>query len=346
MAVPDIARDYQRRQKSIIAAVVAAVLAIWRGLNRDALTQSWNDGAGRSLAEAVARGQLLAAREAPRYLGDLARAQGIAADASRLVPTALAGAASAGRPLASLLYLPIIAFKRSLSSGMPAEQAIAQATAFLAAITATQVADAGRQAVNVGMAATRQWVMYVRVVNLPACGRCIILAGRTYSWSTGFQRHNMCDCSMIPWREEDDLPETPDQLFARMSKEDQDRRFGKAGAEALRLGADMGQVVNARRGMRTATVFGRDVKITSEGTTVRGHAGRRMAERGAQTVRQAEELATRYTRQGPELRRVHRQRVKTPRLMPEEILKAAKGDRDEAIRLLERFGYLDKPQAT
>ncbi len=323
MATPvEVAATYQQRQKSIIVALIAAIIALWRGLDRDALTQSWQDGIGRSMVDTVTRAQLRAATEAPRYLDDLARAQGVAVDVSRLVPGALAGVASDGRPLASLLYLPIIAFKRSVAQGLPSEQAMAQATAFLGAIAATQVADAGRQAVNVGMTATKTWVTYVRVVNLPACSRCIILAGKEYSWSTGFQRHPGCDCSMQPRHEDDPLPETPAELFAQMTPADQDRRFGKAGAEAIRLGSDMGQVVNARRGMQTAS--GR--LITTEGTTVRGHAGRGL---GNFKKRPGE--------------RYRRSQVVRP--MPEQILKDAAGDRDEAIRLLERFGYLDKPKA-
>lgn len=309
---------YQQRQKSIIVALVAVILALWRGLARDALTESWNGGVGAAIIAAVTRAQRNAAAEAPRYLADLALAQGIAVDVDRLVPGAFAGYASDGRPLASLLYLPIIAFKRSLSEGKTPEEAMAQATSFLAAIAATQVADAGRQAVNVGMTATKKWVTYVRVVNLPACSRCIILAGKEYSWSTGFQRHPGCDCSMQPRHEDDPLPESPAELFAQMTREDQDRRFGKAGAEAIRLGSDMGQVVNARRGMQSAG--GR--LITTEGTTVRGYAGRK--------------LGNFKKRPG---QRYRRSQVVRP--MPEQILKDAGGDRDEAIRLLKRFGYLD-----
>jgi hypothetical protein len=77
--------------------------------------------------------------------------------------------------------------------------------------------------------------------------------------------------------------------------------FGKAGAEAIRAGADITQVVNARQGMQTATVFGRSALVT---TTARRRSSARV------------------------------------RLMPEQILLEAKGSRDEAIRLLKLHGYL------
>lgn len=191
-APEEVARDFQRRQKSIVLALIAAVLGLWRRLERDRLTESWQSGVGRSIVDAMTRTQLEAAVMVPAYLRDLADAQGIAAPELRVVPEALSGVASDGRPLESLMYSPIIAFKRLLSEGVPPDEAMRRATASMTMIAATQAADAGRGAVSAGMAANRSWVSYVRVVNLPACSRCIILAGRTYSISTGFQRHPNC----------------------------------------------------------------------------------------------------------------------------------------------------------
>lgn len=320
-APEEIARAHQQRQKSIILSLIAAILGLWRRLDRDRLTESWQAGIGPSIVETMAQAQLQAAALAPAYLRDLAAAQGVTRDPLEVVPGALSGVASDGRPLESLLYQPIIQFKRLLSDGASPEEAMRRATAHLTMIAATQAADAGRGAVDVGMTATREWVMYVRVVNLPACSRCIILAGRVYSHSTGFQRHPSCDCGMMPVTSDDVTVPSPRDLFDQMSEEEQDRRFGKAGAEAIRLGGDMGQIVNARRGMQTAG----GKLITTEGTTVRGVVGRRLGN---------------FTRLPGERYR----RSQVPRPMPEQILADAGGDRDEAIRLLERFGYLRDPR--
>jgi hypothetical protein len=306
----EIAQAHQREQKRVSLAAAAAAMTMWQRLDKDALTESWNAGVGQSVVQAVTQAQTVAAAQAAAYLEQLAAAQGVLTEAAKIAPAALAGVASDGRPLASLLYLPIILFKRLLGAGRSRQDAMRQARNFLALIAATQVADAGRGAVHVGMAASREWVTYVRVVNLPACSRCIVLAGRQYSWSTGFQRHPGCDCGMMPFRDGDEPPAMPEELFDRMSAAEQDRRFGKAGADAIRLGADMGQVVNARRGMQTAG--GR--LVTTEGTTKRGVAGRRMGSTSA--------------------------RRSAVRLMPEQIFEDAAGDRDEAVRLLRRFGYL------
>ena len=147
----------------------------------------------------------------------------------------------------------------------------------------------------------------------------------------------------------DDLRTDPQEYFDSLSPDDQDKYFTKAGAEWIRLGADIGQVVNARRGARglsqpgrlTAAeqralrggkrgrlervdVYGRQVAVTTEGTTVRGVAGKLLVETGGTT-------------RDPGAR--HR-RARTPRLMPEALIELADGDRDEAVRLLRRFGYL------
>lgn len=66
-----------------------------------------------------------------------------------------------------------------------------------------------------------------------------------------------------------------------MSAAEQDRIFTKAGAEAIRLGADMAQVVNARSGMYTAE--GRSLTRTAART--RGRRGVRLMP--AQIIREA-----------------------------------------------------------
>ena len=95
------------------------------------------------------------------------------------------------------------------------------------------------------------------------------------------------------------------------------RAFTKAGAEAIRLGADPAKVVNARRGMSTATsASGRELLVRREVlgqkvfTTTEGTGKTRAARRKAPV-----------------------------RLMPESALALAT-DRADAIRLLELHGYI------
>ena len=120
----------------------------------------------------------------------------------------------------------------------------------------------------------------------------------------------LSDCIHIPAVEDsaDDARTDPIAYFRSLSGAQQDQVFTRAGAQAIRDGADIYQVVDARRG--TYTAGGRT--YTRTGTTRRGLAGLRLGARG----RTAGRLTT------------------------DQIYLEAAGDRDEAVRLLELHGYI------
>lgn len=315
-----------RRRRKLIEAIAAEARKAWRALSPADLNGSWAQQAP-ALLLALSGAQLAAARDADSYLDDVLAAQDIdPAAQGAIAARSLAGIASDGRELGTLLDRPVIATKAAIGDGATMAMSLATGYAALDMIVRTQVADAGRVADQVAMTARRGTSGYVRMVVGATCSRCIVLAGKFYRWNTGFQRHPNCDCVHIPSREAiaGDVELSPRKKFDSMSAEQQDKAFTKAGAEAIRLGADPAQVVNGRRGMQTASVFGRDVQITTEGTTIRGVAGTRLGVRETGIKSGGE----RYRRSRP------------PRLMPESILQAANGNRDEAIRLLKRFGYI------
>jgi hypothetical protein len=148
-----------------------------------------------------------------------------------------------------------------------------------------------------------------------------------------------------------DLRTDPAAYFRSLSAAEQNRVFTNAGAEAVRAGADIGQVVNARRGARglapagarltdaeaqmlrgglvrgrlqSVDVAGQQVFVTTEGTTRRGLAGQRLGAKQTGTKQQG----ARY------------RSARTPRLMPESLMQIAGDDRAELVRLLRRFGYI------
>ncbi|WP_377978823.1 hypothetical protein, partial [Bacillus cereus] len=245
------------------------------------------------------------------------------------------------------LYQPVIDWRVRLAAGQSMEDAFRGSLASALRITATQVADAGRGATGVAMAGRRTIQGYVRVVQPPACSRCIILAGAEYGWNKGFQRHPRCDCIHLPTTlvarqqhgrvgSDSFTPTTrpgrgasgfidPKAYFNSLSAAEQERVFGAAGARAIREGADPISVVNARRGMTTADAYGRRVAATTEGTTRRGEFYRRERQR-----------AIDRGQVGPSGRGFQ---MRAPRLMPEEIYRLAES-RDEALAMLKRFGYL------
>lgn len=323
MPARDVARRHYRDRQRIVDGVTREGRRLWREVDLDALETSWSRRAARLLV-VLAGAQLLAASRADDYVDAVLGEQGVgAAPAGAVVPGALAGIASDGRTLEGLLRSPVVSTARALARGESRSRALASGQATLDMTLATQVADAGRVADGIAVAA-RPGVGYVRMLQPPSCSRCVVLAGRFYRYNQGFQRHPRCDCLHIPASEamSDDLAVNPQTYFDSLSEEEQDRAFTKAGAQAIRDGADINQVVNARRGMTTAVgpsgrrrlvteeVFGRDVFVTREGITRRGLAGQRLAGRS-----------------------------RGVRLMPEQIYRDATS-RDDAVRLLRLHGYI------
>ncbi len=283
--------DHYERQARLTAAGLVA-----------ARRKRWTDSL--SIAQIVALFQIQVAQESLDSIDSMLDEQGIHAPlAGSVAARSFAGTASDGRPLQTL-------FQQAASPEA------------LGLMIVTQLQDAARAASAVSIAA-RPRIGYVRMLSAGACSRCAILAGKFYRYNRGFLRHPHCACRHIPTAENisGELTTDPDTYFASLSTTEQDRIFTKAGAEAIRLGANVGQVVNARRvtaGMQFAGApaikrqFGN--LYTTEGTTVRARAYQ-------------QQLALR------------RSGVPQQRLMPETILDVAK-DREDAQRLLRLYGYI------
>ncbi|MEU5361144.1 hypothetical protein ACFY9R_26665 [Streptomyces albidoflavus] len=306
MTASDIAQAHQLQRERLAAATARLAVRLWRDIDIHNLSADWERRVHR-VAALVAAGQLSAARQADPYLAHLLED---AEPVGSVVPESLAGVASDGRELTDLFMYPVWAALRALMKGASLVAALASGQALLDLLARTMVADTGRAADLVAMAARPAITSYVRVVELPACSRCVILAGQEYGLSEGFQRHPRCDCGMEPvTRSYQPEITTPAQVYEALSPAQRVKTFGQAAVDTIDAGADIAQVVNARRGMSTATRYGRTVQSTTEGQTNRG-----------------------LTRS--------RRRNGAARLMPEEILRIARGDRAEAVRLLRLNGYI------
>lgn len=313
------------RLRLALAAARAARMA-WRQVDRNMPGPSWLTALGPVFA-AVAGAQLAAAQGTDPWLAALLGNDPDQADSDRLNPASLAGVTGDGTPLVTALQVPVWTALQLVTRGVPVLQAMARGQALLDLVVRTAVADAGRAADSVGMMARPAVTSYVRVVESGACSRCVVLAGREYGVSTGFARHPRCHCGMEPvTREHRPKPTSPQAVYDAMSDAERKRTFGEAAVKAIDAGADIGFVVNARRGMATATAFGRTVQATSEQTR-RGTFRRREFER-----LQAEGAI-------PSSRSIRGFRPEAVRLMPEEIFRQA-GDREHAVRLLRRYGYI------
>jgi len=254
VAVDEIAVGHADRQVTLARRTALELARLWRAIESGNIAASW----GALLPQAVAvlgTSQATAAASAGVYVDDVLAESGVAVEAAgRIAPGAFAGIASDGRPLASLLLQPVLTTLGQIRQGARPAQALSSGRFVLDLISRTQVADAGRVAVGTAIAARPEVRGYVRMVVGKTCSRCLILAGRRYRWNQGFLRHPRCDRRHIPVAEyaPDDVSTDPKAYFDSLDPAGQDELLGKAGAQAVREGADMAKVVNARRGMQTA----------------------------------------------------------------------------------------------
>lgn len=307
-------RSAQQRAAAHAAAEVAG--AAWSRVDIGDIARSWAVLLEGPIG-AVAVAQRVAATGADAYV---AAVMGARTPAGLVVPRRLSGIASDGRPLGSLMYTPAVRSLEAIRAGAAPTDAMRVGRLHLDMIVRTQIADAGRVADGMAITARRDVGGYIRMLSGKSCSRCVLLAGKFFRWNEGFQRHPRCDCRHYPAGRSVRAARAsnprlnPRAAFNSMTLAEQNRAFTAAGAQAIRDGADMGRVVNARRGMSTTG-----------------------------------ESQTRVNAQGLVVNERHRTRTGTAtssvarggrRLMPETIYARAGDDRDKAIRMLRQAGYL------
>lgn len=330
--LPRSAESYAREQRTEIGAAVGAVRRQWRRMGEE-FDPSYRVIEPTLLAitgEAQRRIAESAQAYVPRVLADTGQDSAVE---PRLTVRAssLVGVSGDGLATEGLLYGAVTHAKALVGQGQSAAQALMASSQWLTTAVGTLLSDTGRASERLAMMA-RPVSGYVRMLNPPSCGRCVILAGKRFAVNAGFQRHPGCDCRHIPASESvaNDLRVDPQAYFDSLDEKAQARLMGsKANAEAVReFGADMGQIINAYRtagSVQTAQVMGQTVKLTIEGTTRRGMGYKAMKEAGY--VVEMERRNGRYFR------------LKAPRIMPETIAKIAT-DRADQERLLRLYGWI------
>lgn len=335
--------DRQRTLKRTSRGVVSTAKRLWGDVDPGAVNASWQRLIPQ-MVTVIIGSQIIAGQTADDYTQAALDAQGIdRAPDGQVDPYGLAGVASDGRPLDSLLSQPAIVALAALAVGATQARVMAQGYAELEKIARTQVADAFRAADSIA-AVSRRVTHYVRVLSPPSCSRCVVLAGSDRAWNTAFRRHPGCDCISLPTTRAKgkDQHTDPKAYFDSLTAAEQDRIFTKAGAEAIRSGADIGQVVNARRkaaGM-TGAVSNR-VKTRAKAQGLDAEQFVASGRGGLQTVEVfGEQRFVTLEGRGVQLPGGGT----APRLMPESIFEIAR-DQDHAISLLKRHGYIiDRPQ--
>lgn len=327
------------------------LVRLWRQMDINNLDASWNYLAPQMAAQ-VGSAQLTAAKLSAPYLNAIDRANSFKAAPAAIVPEAFANVMGDGREVAPALYGAVTNTKTLIGTGVPPARAFEVGANFLSIVASAALHDMSRNADRV-LAAGKTYTTYIRVVNGSACSRCAILAGM-YSGPDAFLRHVSCQCGVVPITNTSKVPgglhADPGSYFDSLSVSEQDRVFTKAGAEAIRQGANPVSVVNARRGAYGIGYSGHTnlpavnrgalkplvigvkadgtplmVYATTEGTTARGAFYKSERDASANAAKSG-----RY------------RRTSTIRLMPEQIAKMAGGNSERWVELLGRYGYLER----
>jgi hypothetical protein len=340
--LPEIAAAHQKRLVAISDEASRKTSLLWSRIGSGSLEAGWS-AIAPEVERVVVGAQVDAAALSTRYVQSALREQEGSALSPRVIPEAFGGATREGREITPELYAAVTTTKSLISRGVGVGRAFQAGAAYMAVMAGTLVRDAGRSADRT-LSTGRGSLFSVRVVQPGACSRCAILAG-VKGYRTDFDRHPGCRCTSMPLFEDETPPgffTSPGDYFESLSVAEQDRVFTKAGAEAIRLGADPVKVVNARRGALKSTrrpdgtysparlrpvqigtsADGRPlmVYVTPEATTARGAFGRGQGN---------------LTRDGVDRYR----RSRTLRLMPEQIIRMASTP-EHARELLQRYGYL------
>lgn len=351
--VRSAAVSYYRDLSSLSFQAGTLTLRRWRKVARGDLSRSWLSMLPDAAAVLVGA-QTVAAELADPYLSAVL---GDGGAGQQVNVEAFAGMTPESMPVESLLYLPAIDAKQRIATGASPGAAVRLAEKSLAMYVRSTIADAGRLSTAAGMASRRHASGFYRMLRPPSCARCAILAGKFFRWNQGFARHPHCDCVHIPTAEADDS-----LLFDARQAIDAGQVTGLTAGQvdAIHLGANPAQVVNARRGMYVAG--GRT--FTTEATTRQGVAGARILARDidralgrnvatktyenyafdrlkaleyARQFRRGKTY-TRLTKSGRPQVYAYRY-TRTPRPTAEQLVADATS-RDEAIRLLTNFGYI------
>jgi hypothetical protein len=333
----EIALSHQLERLSLANSLTEKLARQWRKVDYGDIAASVAAVSG-PLAQLTVSAQEAAARQSAAFQAAVDDYYGVQSDA-RINPEAFAGMNGAGLGLDSAaLYSSQVMFDEIAKGAGPAA-VLGAGLNFVSATSRTALLDMGRQADRVQMFARTEYKNWVRQIGPGACSRCIQLAGIA-SYQKAFLRHPNCHCIAVPAAESFDgaIETSPRAYFDQLSRADQDKRFTKAGAEAIREGgADIARVVNARRGALGIKYGPRIIPEPGKRTIRPRNIG---TQDKPIWVYETVELTGKRARKTYTYGSLDRRLPRSTRLMPETIVKLARGDRARLIELLKHYGYL------
>ena len=319
MDLNDLVLDNRETTTKVTNSAYLKALALWQTVNPGDLVNSWQ-ALLPAASDVVATAQYVAATDSAAFAVSALEWQdldstGPATDGRAFAGIMQATGASVDAALAGAAYRTLDA----IAAGQMLKSALTTGSAEIARVTQLAVFGASEGAAST-VTASRKGMGWVRVAQAGCCPRCSVLAGRFYRWNRGFKRHAHCRCTHVPSAEAvaGSVGQDPYQLFNALAEVDQNRIWTTAGAQALRDGADIYQVANAKFRPQPRGPRKRNARFTREG------AGRRGFYR----------TSTEFGRQNKR------------RLTVDEIYRRAGGSRTRAIKGLEDYGYIIRGEYT
>lgn len=310
MSTADVVRAatrHKRDTEKLTSAAFERAGKAWKRVNPGSIVSSWQSMSADVIgAVMIAQHETITNNDA--YLDFAFNEQNIDGLDARLRPGSIVGTMPAtGATLDAALAGVAFHTLDHIGRGYSTREAMDGGMLELSQLVQYAVADASRASAQVRIGTAKTNVGYTRVVSAGCCARCAVLAGRFYRWNAGFLRHPNCLCLHFPATSAvaSETATDPYAQFEALSPTEQDRIYTKSGAEAIRNGADMNQVVNARRGMTTSGRF------TSEGSSKRG-----------------------YYRNASDAGRAGKRRLSV-----DEILRRSGNDKERFASLLSEYGY-------
>lgn len=143
-----------------------------------------------------------------------------------------------------------------------------------------------------------------------------------------FRKHPHCDCIAVYTgpKAPANACTSPSEYLDSLDEVQLAKSLAEGPRPSYADGADLNQLVNAQRGIRTAQIDGRNIKYTTEGTTRHGFAASRMI--GSGYAKEFVKNGGRYTK------------VDRPRLMPETIYARCGDDHEKALSMLYKYGWI------
>ncbi len=244
------AAAWYRIQSTIAAQAATVVAGLWDAVDPDAISPTWR-ALLPTAVDAVAQTSLVAASGAPRYVAATVADAGLDPGPQIINPSKLVDR----RVIEYQLLMPMFRALRRIEQGNSVTDSMVAGRNLAGLIGAQTTRDTAREAVEVSMVAEPRVDGYVRYLVAPSCGRCAVLAGRVYPWSSGFKRHPRCDCQHRPIvngekpAARSTVEGAPGSYFKSLTTTEQDKLFGADVAQRIRSGEDISSAVNAERQM-------------------------------------------------------------------------------------------------